>query len=255
MRKSVLTGIFACTLFLGMGTSRASALNQDNQEKTGDQRVVAILTSTDNVTALQVIDNVTQVADEVLPIEPIVKKHIVAENETLSLIAKTYNTTWQRLFYKNTNIEDPNIISQGMELTIPEDNEQLEERAIPIPEPVVKRSANTATTQSSSSVSRPVSVAGNKYGAGYCTWYVKNRRPDLPNNLGNARTWVSRAAAQGMSTGTTPVSGAVGQRGNHVVYVESVNGDGTVTISEMNHVGWNVTSTRTVSADYFTYIY
>ena len=77
----------------------------------------------------------------------------------------------------------------------------------------------------------------------------------MPNNLGNANTWVARAAAQGMATGSTPRAGAVGQQGMHVVYVESVNGDGTVTISEMNHVGWNVVNQRTVPASNFQYIY
>ncbi|MCZ2444353.1 MAG: hypothetical protein LC101_11325 [Flavobacteriales bacterium] len=39
-------------------------------------------------------------------------------------------------------------------------------------------------------------------------------------------------------TGGTPRAGAVGwERSNHVVYVESVNGDGTVNISEMNWGG------------------
>jgi surface antigen len=51
------------------------------------------------------------------------------------------------------------------------------------------------------------------------------------------------------------VVGAVGQQGNHVVFVEAVHGDGTVTVSEMNWNGWNVVSSRTVSAGAFTYIY
>jgi surface antigen len=80
-------------------------------------------------------------------------------------------------------------------------------------------------------------------------------RPDLPNNLGNANTWVSRAAAQGLATGSAPRVGAVGQQGMHVVYVEAVNGDGTVTISEMNHAGLYVRTVRTVPASTFMYIY
>ena len=116
------------------------------------------------------------------------------------------------------------------------------------------RSASTQSSVSTSSVGRS-SSAGNSYGYGYCTWYVKNRRPDMPNNLGNANTWVARAAAQGMATGSAPRAGAVGQAGMHVVYVESVNADGSVTVSEMNRAGWNVISSRTVPASYFQYIY
>ena len=104
------------------------------------------------------------------------------------------------------------------------------------------------------------SSSGNTYGYGYCTWYAKNMRPDLPNNLGNANTWYSRAAAQGLPVGSTPRAGAIGTttRGSlgHVVYVHSVNGDGTIYISDMNYRGWNQVTYRTVSASEFEgYIY
>lgn len=108
-------------------------------------------------------------------------------------------------------------------------------------------------------VNKPVvasaSTSGNAYDYGYCTWYVKSRRPDLPNNLGNADTWVYGAQTHGIPTGTEPEEGAVGQQGMHVVYVEKVNTDGTVFISEMNFAGWDVISHRTVPASSFTYIY
>ena len=72
--------------------------------------------------------------------------------------------------------------------------------------------------------------------------------------MGNASAWVSSARSQGLATGSTPQVGAVAQSGNHVAYVEAVNGN-TVTVSEMNWVGLYVTSTRTTSAGSFTYIY
>lgn len=108
-------------------------------------------------------------------------------------------------------------------------------------------------TQASSIVVRG-STAGNGYAPGYCTYYVKNRRPDIPNNWGNANQWIYSAQASGYSTGSTPVAGAIGAQGNHVVYVESVSGS-MVTISEMNYGGlWNM-NTRTVPANTFYYIY
>jgi surface antigen len=97
--------------------------------------------------------------------------------------------------------------------------------------------------------------SGNAYSPGNCTWYVKNRRPDIPNNLGNASSWLNRARSQGLPTGTLPRVGAVGKRSNHVVYVERVNSDNTVTISEMNHLGFNKISHRTLPFNYFEYIY
>ena len=100
---------------------------------------------------------------------------------------------------------------------------------------------------------------GNTYSYGYCTWYVANRRPDIPNTWGNANTWYARAQASEWPTGTVPKIGAIGQNTTpplgHVVYVEAVYADGTILISEMNFAGWNVQSSRTVSPTEFNYIY
>lgn len=101
---------------------------------------------------------------------------------------------------------------------------------------------------------------GNLYSPGNCTWYVKNRRPDLPNNLGNANTWYYMAAADGFSVGSAPKKGAVGTTTagslGHVVYVEGVSLDGsTVTISEMNYAGLYSERTRVAPASDFQYIY
>lgn len=102
-------------------------------------------------------------------------------------------------------------------------------------------------------------AAGNTYTKGQCTWYVKERRPDLPNGLGNASTWYARAAAKGYAVGGSPRAGAAGATSagkyGHVVYVESTNGS-TVNISEMNYNGGvGKVHKRTVSASSFKYIY
>lgn len=182
----------------------------------------------------------------------------VASGDSLSSIARAHNLEWRRLFDKNTQIADPNILSIGEQVTIPFADEQLEQR--PLPAPVVATSqVQSSTTPQSSSASSAVrysgSSSGNTYAPGYCTWYAKNRRPDLPNQMGNASSWVASAAARGFATGSAPQAGAIGQQGNHVVYIESVNGDGTVTVSEMNWRGLFVVSSRTVSASNFRYIY
>lgn len=102
--------------------------------------------------------------------------------------------------------------------------------------------------------------AGNTYAPGNCTWYAKSRRPDLPNSLGNANTWYSRAAAMGWNVGSTPKKGAIGTTtagwAGHVVYVEGVSLDGQyATISEMNYRGLYSMNTRTVHFSEFNYIY
>lgn len=182
--------------------------------------------------------------------EPVI--YIVVEGDNLTKIGTAYNVEWQRLWAKNTQLNHPDLINIGEKITIPEPSEQLQ-RDIPAAVALPAETPGVVAT-------KPVYDGGNTYDYGYCTWYVKNRRgASLPNGLGNANTWYSRAAGMGMAVGSTPRPGAVGTttRGSlgHVVYVESVNGDGTINISEMNYKGWGVTSYRTASASEFIYIY
>lgn len=197
-------------------------------------------------------------AAEPAPETPI--QHTVIEGESLTMIAEKHASTWMKLFSKNTQVAHPDILHVGEKITIPLAGEQLPERPVPVSQPQAPAPAAPVAPQSNTNHTPAAyqpqgNSAGNTYYAGYCTWYAKNRRPDLPNNLGNADQWVYRAQAQGIATGSSPRAGAIGQQGMHVVYVESVNGDGTVTISEMNYHGLYVTSSRTVPAGSFVYIY
>jgi surface antigen len=125
------------------------------------------------------------------------------------------------------------------------------------------KSAMIAKTATSFSLVRGSATYGyNGYDYGYCTYWVALLRAKagnpVPTNLGNASTWAVRAAAYGLPTGKTPRVGAavvLSTRGaGHVGYVTAVNADGSITISEMNHVGWNRTDERTLSGS-FSYIY
>ena len=188
------------------------------------------------------------------PPKPVV--YLVKAGDNLSKIGTEHNVEWQRLWAKNTQLDNPDLIYVGNKITIPEPSEQLK-RALPA---VV---ALPAVTPGVAPQTKPVAAnydGSNTYDYGYCTWYVKNRRgASLPNGLGNANTWYSRARAMGMSVGPTPRAGAVGTttRGSfgHVVYVESVNKDGSVNISEMNYKGFGIKSSRTAAASEFVYIY
>lgn len=181
--------------------------------------------------------------------EPVV--YLVVSGDNLSKIGTAYNVEWQRLWAKNTQLTNPDLIHPGDKITIPEPSEQLE-REIPAQ---VQLPATTPGVAPRASYD-----GGNSYDYGYCTWYVKNRRgASLPNGLGNANTWYSRAAGMGMAVGSTPKPGAVGTttRGSlgHVVYVESVNPDGSINISEMNAPTWGGVTYRTAGAGEFLYIY
>lgn len=104
----------------------------------------------------------------------------------------------------------------------------------------------------------------NGYDYGYCTWWVANRRDEvgkpLPSNLGNASSWPYIGRLAGLAEGSTPqlyaaaVTSTAGE--GHVAFVEAVNSDGSIVISEMNVEGWDVKDTRTVSAaEAANYIY
>ena len=109
------------------------------------------------------------------------------------------------------------------------------------------------SSSTSRNVSRGISTGGSYSGfpAGYCTYYVAQKRGDV-SWRGNAGTWLNNARAQGKPTGSTPKVGAIvvtGESGwGHVGYVEKVNGDGSYTISEMNYAGFGKTSTRTLNS-------
>lgn len=286
MRTLVLiVGVLITSAVVAVTTQSAHAddgQGQNSENSTSEEGFSTIYSSQSSTVYLSLLDNEDEDEDEIseneeIELEPIVYE--VEQGDTLIKIAKNHETEWLRLWQRNEELEHPDKIHPGDMIVIPFADEELEERELPEPEIVEQLDAVEATVQRQpsaqpvaqpaqqqeravqSSASTPVgSSAGNMYAPGYCTWYVKNRRPDLPNNLGNANTWVSRASSQGMSTGSTPRVGAVAYQPasslGHVAYVEAVHNDGTVTVSEMNWGGWNTTGQRRVPASTFTaYIY
>lgn len=94
----------------------------------------------------------------------------------------------------------------------------------------------------------------NYYTSGQCTSYVFERAGGKAGSLwGNANNWANAAAAAGRTVNNTPTAGAIMQSTagayGHVAYVEGVNGDGSVRVSEMNYgYGPGVVTSRTLSA-------
>lgn len=110
---------------------------------------------------------------------------------------------------------------------------------------------STASVVTSSTPPRPIvdpPVVRNHFAFGYCTWYVATKR-NVPW-FGNAIDWWPNARSYGYAEGQKPVVGAImvtrESSWGHVAYVESVNADGSWTVSEMNYKAWNVVDIRIV---------
>ena len=130
-------------------------------------------------------------------------------------------------------------------------------------EAAVAKSSNIVVGGSFASPDPSFVAALNGGYFGQCTYYMYNRfaqlgSPIRTTGLGNAAEWPANAAAAGYGVSSTPRAGTaiVFQRGvggadpvyGHVGFVERVNADGSLFISEMNVQGLNVISTRTIPA-------
>ena len=130
-------------------------------------------------------------------------------------------------------------------------------------EAAVAKSSNIVVGGSFASPDPSFVAALNGGYFGQCTYYMYNRfaqlgSPIRTTGLGNAAEWPANAAAAGYGVSSTPRAGTaiVFQRGvggadpvyGHVGFVERVNADGSLFISEMNVQGVNVISTRTIPA-------
>ena len=169
--------------------------------------------------------------------------YLVEDGDTLEDIADTYGSTKEEIIALN-DLEVSGL-SVGMRILIkggslPED--ERPEYVAPVRTPVT---TYTYTYLGSSSEREDITVVGyfyslgGPYGAGQCTQWAWYNRQDLPSSLGNANSWAYNAAAAGYTVNHTPEAGAVFQTGSgwygHVGYVESVNSDGSIIVSEMNY--------------------
>ncbi len=148
-------------------------------------------------------------------------------------------------FIAFNDLEAGNLPAVGEKLVMPDGK----------PAPTISRGGGISAGLASSAGFRAVYGAANGYDYGYCTWHAANRRAQaghpLPTNLGHAISWYSRAQGAGMGVGATPRAGAVLWHANmgglgHVAYVESVNEDGSILVSDMNYPTWGRVTYRTV---------
>jgi len=180
----------------------------------------------------------------------------VKAGDTLTSIAKKYKTTYVRLFNANKKILNPDVIDVGDKIRVPAKKEKLKDRLSAVAATTPAATAYSYQPAAASTYSYSGSTSGNTYYRGYCTWYAKEKRPDLPNMLGNGGQWTANAAAHGYATGSKARAGAIAETPGHVMYVEKVYGDGTMLISEMNGAaGFGNVGTRRVSTSGHSFIY
>lgn len=102
------------------------------------------------------------------------------------------------------------------------------------------------------------------YGYRNCTDWVSYRvgvatGNFVPAGLGNANQWDDRAPAYGFTVSNTPRAGAAAVSNSgyygHVMYVESVNGDGTITVSDYNRAGTGKYAITRISPSGLRFVY
>jgi peptidoglycan hydrolase CwlO-like protein len=93
----------------------------------------------------------------------------------------------------------------------------------------------------------------------WVAWRVKIDKGFAPAGLGNAKTWDDRAPSYGYGVGSAPRKGAAAVSNSgfygHVMYVEEVNSDGTIVVSDYNRAGTGKYDINTVSPRGLTFVY
>jgi surface antigen len=190
------------------------------------------------------------------------QSYTIQDGDTLSTIAEATDVSVDDLIAAN-GLSDENLIVAGENLTL-QAGAAATVAATTSSESDDYSNASTSVSSTTASVSTASSVSyshsdyssqGNTYPVGQCTYYVKSVAPWVGNYWGNGGDWAGSAAAAGFRVDSTPEAGAVAVFApsaqytayGHVAYVESVNGDGTITVSEGNY-GGKAYNVRTLSA-------
>lgn len=192
--------------------------------------------------------------------------YTVKDGDTADSIASKYGSTAEEIIALN-DLEVSGLTS-GTKIVIKNGSLPTTERPEYVAPTYTRSTTYTYTYLGSSSERQNMEVVGYYYGlggpyaAGQCTQWAWYKRQDLPSMLGNASSWAYSAAAAGYVVNRTPSAGAIFQTGSgwygHVGYVESVNSDGSIIVSEMNYgIPYRVVRS-TIPANYvgnFNYIH
>ena len=168
--------------------------------------------------------------------------YTVRYGDSLSGIAWKYNTTYQNIMRLNglNNF----FIYPGQKLRV---------------SGTASSSSNTNRTSSLSNYyyHTPIFNHRNLYDWGQCTWHVFNRRAQIGKGIStywwNANNWDNASARDGYRIDYHPTVGSIAQSDagyyGHVAFVERVNSNGSLLVSEMNFsAGPGVLTYRTIPA-------
>lgn len=169
--------------------------------------------------------------------------YTVKDGDTVESLASKYQSSANLIMEVNDLLKISDALKVGSLIVIP--SGQLPENERPEYAPP------------SSVVHYRLSYSGrNPMAWGWCTWYAWQRRYEmgrpLPSSgLGNANTWDDV-----MGFNRTPAPGAVFQYDGgyygHVGIVDSVNADGSITVSDMNgFAGWGRVGRATLRPDQY----
>ncbi len=205
----------------------------------------------DNVDAIKPGDQIF-----ILPVAGL--NHVVKSGESIDDIAKQYKADKEKIISFNS-LPANGELEAGASITIPDGRKEEEKKPEKETETGLTRRQYANTTTGLGAVTNisgyrtPEGKAGkgHRFPYGYCTWYVASKR-FVPWG-GNAGTWLYNAKAQGYKTGKSPAVGAIvvtteNRYYGHVALVEKVSG-GSITVSDMNYVGWGKVSRRTMPAN------
>ena len=163
-------------------------------------------------------------------------------DDTIESIASKYGSNIEEITIFNDL--DVSGLSEGMRVFIK--NGTLPETERPEYVAPVRRSTYTNTytytyTYLGNASSRVDLVCNRSLGAGQCTTWGWLKRPDLAFIKANASQWDNIARSAGLQVDRTPAAGAIFQTDagwyGHVGYVEAVNSDGSIYVSERNYAG------------------
>lgn len=170
--------------------------------------------------------------------------YTIQPNDNLTKIAEAHTTTVERLFAANPELAHPDQLEPSKSLRIPESDEVLAER----PLPVIIEASSVQVGQTSAPSGRS-SVSKWSFPYGYCTYFASKQRPDL-NIRGNAKDWIKWSNSQTPQIGAVAVNTWAAGGYGHVAIVTAIDGT-RVQVTHMNYKGFGVVSTDWTDASYW----